>query len=93
MQKKLSEYMKKNLSTPITMEGVQAAIVSFIEAETAARVAFDAKHFGIINFGKYKGKSVKDVYLLDKPYLAWMKNKSSKFLSKSVKEEIERLKV
>ena len=45
---------------------------------------------GIINFGKYRGKRFEDVFVLDKPYIMWMK-KNNKYLSDANKSIVEEL--
>lgn len=45
---------------------------------------------GIINFGKYKGKKLQDIYKLDKTYIMWLQ-KNNKYLNKVNKEIVEEL--
>ena len=45
---------------------------------------------GIINFGKYKGKKLEDIYKLDKTYIMWLQ-KNNKYLNQVNKEIVEEL--
>jgi len=45
---------------------------------------------GIMNFGKYKGKKLQDIYKLDKTYIMWLQ-KNNKYLNKVNKEILEEL--
>jgi uncharacterized protein (DUF3820 family) len=45
---------------------------------------------GIINFGKYKGKKLQDIYKLDKTYIMWLQ-KNNKYLNQVNKEIVEEL--
>ena len=45
---------------------------------------------GILNFGKYKGKHIKDVVTLDMPYVQWLQ-KNNKYLSPANKQIVEDL--
>ena len=45
---------------------------------------------GIMNFGKYKGKKLEDIYKLDKTYIMWL-GKNNKYLNASNKQIVEEL--
>ena len=45
---------------------------------------------GIMNFGKYKGKKLEDIYKLDKTYVKWL-GKNDKFLNSVNKQIVEDL--
>ena len=45
---------------------------------------------GIMNFGKYKGKKLEEIYKLDKNYIKWL-GKNNQFLNQSNKEIVEGL--
>ena len=45
---------------------------------------------GIMNFGKFKGKRIEEIYKLDKTYVKWL-GKNNQFLNQSNKEIVEEL--
>jgi len=45
---------------------------------------------GLMNFGKYKGKKIIDIYKLDKTYIKWL-GKNDKYLNCVNKEIVEEL--
>ena len=45
---------------------------------------------GILNFGKYRGKFIKDVVTLDMPYVQWLQ-KNNKYLSDPNKAIVDEL--
>lgn len=56
--------------------------------DMAGRIIYDANGNEVFNFGKYKGKSVNEVFEKDPGYYAWMKDGS---FSQDTKRVIERL--
>lgn len=45
---------------------------------------------GRLTWGKYKGKLLKDILLIDKPYCKWMMSKKKDYLSKDLLDELEK---
>ena len=67
------------------------AVETFFAKKRNEKMINAAKNYGIMNFGKYKGKRIEDVYKLDVDYCIWLHSKSLKFCSPSVKDELARL--
>ena len=45
---------------------------------------------GLMNFGKYKGKKLEEIFKLDKTYIKWLQ-KNNKYLNAANKEIVEEL--
>lgn len=58
--------------------------------DLAGRIVYDDNNVEIINFGKYKGKPVKDVFLRDPNYFAWVQQAD---FSQNTKQTFLRLKL
>lgn len=65
-------------------------IREFSMAEASKREVEREATKGIMNFGKYKGKKLTDIFKLDKPYLMWLQ-KNNKYLNSDNKEIVEEL--
>jgi hypothetical protein len=63
----------------------------FIEEERVKKTQFAADNHGVLTFGKYKDKDVREVYKLDPSYCQWLHNKSQKFLRQDVKDLLTQL--
>ena len=62
-------------------------ITSIREFSSEQKVLIDNKNDkekGYMTFGKYSGKSINDVYKLDKPYIKWL-SKNNKYLNEDSK--------
>lgn len=44
-----------------------------------------------IGFGKYKGRTVDDIVLIDRPYVIWLKEKAGRYLNPKVKARVDEL--
>jgi hypothetical protein len=74
--------LKKNDCSEKAINTVRA----FEKKDWQDKAKFRAKNSGVLSFGKYKGKNIRDVYKLDPGYCAWMHEKSQKFLSQDIKD-------
>ena len=61
----------------------------FIADEREKKLKFAAVNRGVLTFGKYRDKDVREVYKLDPSYCKWLHEKSAKFLRNDIKEELE----
>jgi uncharacterized protein (DUF3820 family) len=89
---KLVGHMAQHLpKTNIQLDDIKGEVYKFLQSQRVERESLDKANFGLIGFGKYKGRSINDVNAFDRPYLEWMATKATKFLAPSVKEELIRL--
>ena len=65
---RLIEHFKQAGNDKFTFEDVQSLIQEFGQLEFKKRKA----NSDTLNFGKYRGRKVKDVSMFDKPYLQWL---------------------
>ena len=63
----------------------------FMKAEYEEKKKYIEQNQGILSFGKYKGKNVREVYKLDPTYCQWLLDKSSKFLRDDIKAILNEL--
>ena len=90
-EERLIAHVRANCKDDSKRDDVITALGSFFMADRATKSARDAANYGILGFGKYKGKPIAGVYELDKPYCEWLWNKQQQFLTKSVKAELAKL--
>jgi uncharacterized protein (DUF3820 family) len=66
-------------------------LISVFALEYSTKMEEQKKEMiGIMNFGKYKGKKIKDIIELDKPYVMWLQ-KNQKYLNDDNKQIVEEL--
>jgi hypothetical protein len=66
-------------------------VQKFMKDEHDKKELYAAENRGVLTFGKYKNKDVKEVYKLDPTYCQWLNDKSSKFLRADIKEVLAEL--
>ena len=66
-------------------------VQKFMKSEHDKKVQFAEANRGVLTFGKYKDKDVREVYKLDPAYCQWLNDKSSKFLRADIKEVLAEL--
>ena len=75
-----------------TLENDVAALADFStrgqSADFAGRILFNEKGEEIFGFGKYKGRSVAEIFQLDPGYYTWMMNGDFPLYTKKVITEI-----
>jgi hypothetical protein len=61
-------------------------VQKFMKDEHDKKELYALANRGVLTFGKYKNKDVREVYKLDPAYCKWLNDKSSKFLRADIKE-------
>jgi hypothetical protein len=67
------------------------AVEQFLDNEREKKNKFAAENAGVLTFGKYATRNVRDVFKLDPNYCKWLKDKSSKFLRQDIKNILDEL--
>jgi uncharacterized protein (DUF3820 family) len=82
----LKEHLKDNKLPKKCLD-----MISVFALEYSSKMEEERKvNAGVINFGKYKGKKIEDVFNLDKPYVMWLQ-KNNKYLNSENKEIVSAL--
>ncbi len=64
--------LEQHKDVPHTIEELEQYTTMSRTADLAGRLGYDEKGEVIFNFGKYKGRRVKEVFLADPSYYSWM---------------------
>lgn len=81
--------LQQHRDVPQTVEDLEKYTTVTAFADMAGRLCYDANGVVCFNFGKYKGQSVKDVFLMDGSYYAWMINGDFPEYTKRIITEIK----
>ena len=87
------EVLKAQLDTYSDLENDIDKLAEFTDSngrsvDFLGRIVMNDKGEEIINFGKYKGKTIKDILLVDKGYLEWILRSDFPLYTKKVLSEI-----
>ena len=83
---RLVEHLEEHKVNKKTLELIKAFATLEKEKIEAERKETE----GLMNFGKYKGKKIEDVYKLDKQYIEWL-GKNNQYLRSDGKEIVAKL--
>ena len=83
---RLMEHLEENKVSKKTL----SLIKEFSSAESLKIQEKRESNKGIMNFGKYKGKRLEEVFKLDKQYVEWL-NKNNNYLNSDNKEIVAQL--
>ena len=81
---------KGNVHTPVIndMNVLSELTTRFKQADLSARIVFNDKDEEIFNFGKHKGKTVKEVFEKEPGYYSWMMNGDFPLYTKKIITQI-----
>ncbi len=81
---------KGNVHTPVMndMNVLSELTTRFKQADLSARIVFNDKDEEIFNFGKHKGKTVKEVFEKEPGYYSWMMNGDFPLYTKKIITQI-----
>jgi len=77
-----------NIVDHIDLERIEAVIHQFYKDESERREIEHKLNGGKMSFGKYKSKSITDIFKTDPSYITWLK-KNTQYLSKTQKAILE----
>ncbi len=87
------EVLKSQLDKYDNIENDMASLAEFStftkNADYSGRIVYNDKDQEVFNFGKYKGRSVEDVFAKDPSYYSWMMNGDFPLFTKKVITEIK----
>lgn len=87
------EVLKSQLDKYDNIENDMASLAEFStftkNADYSGRIIFDKDDVEVINFGKYKGQKVEEVFAKDPGYYSWMMNGDFPLYTKKVITEIK----
>ena len=83
---RLMEHLEENKVSKKTL----SLIKEFSSAESLKIQEQRESNKGIMNFGKYKGKRLEEVFKLDKQYVEWL-NKNNQYFNSDNKEIVAQL--
>ena len=87
------EQMKQHADLPVSVEALADYTTQQQTADLAGRIAVDDKGRYVINFGKYKGQPVVDVFTHDSGYYSWLMSGDFPLYTKRIfRQEMEKLK-
>lgn len=66
-------------------------VKKFLDDERTIKAEYASQNRGVLTFGKYKDKDVREVFKLDPSYCLWLHTKSQKFLRQDVKDILTEL--